>query len=73
MHQQKLLFLISKMARKTSCTIHINMNPSCNQERKFIKLTKDPTNVISKKDMKKSSKIRNNLTSFTHIVMQIVP
>ena len=59
------------MAWNTSCAIQIN--PSCTQEIKSTKLTKSPINVTSKQEMHQSAKIRNNLTSFTHIVMQIMP
>ena len=48
------------------------MNPSCTQERKFIKLKRFPTNVTSKQYMQKSEKLRSTPTSFTHIVMQII-
>ena len=33
---------------------------------------KSPTNVTSNQEMQKSIKIRNTLTSFTHIVMKIM-
>ena len=48
------------------------MNPSCTQERKFIKLNRLPINVNPKQEMQKSAKLRNNPTSFPHIVMQIM-
>ena len=52
-----------KMSWNISCIIH--MIPSCTQERKFMELT-------SKQEMHKSAKLRNNPTSFTHIMMQIM-
>ena len=58
------------MACNISCTIY--MNPSCNQERKFVELKRVPTNVISKQEMQKSEKLRNPPTSFTNIVMKIM-
>ena len=56
------------MASNIPCTIHIN--PSCNQERKFIKLKTFPVNATSNQDIQKSVKIWNTPTSFTYIVMQ---
>ena len=58
------------MTWNISYTIH--MNPSCIQEIKFIELMRAPVDVTSKKEMQKSAKIRNTLTSFTHILMQIM-
>ena len=58
------------MACNISCTIH--MNPSCNKERKSIKLKRVPFNIPSKREMHKSEKLRNNPNSFTHIVMHIM-
>ena len=48
------------------------MNKSCTQERKFIKLMKFPTNVNSKQRIQIPANIRNTLTYFKHIVMQIM-
>ena len=36
-------------------------------------MKKAPTNITLNQDMHKSAKISNTLTSFTHIVMQIMP
>ena len=71
MHQQNLLLLLSNMVWNTSCNIH--MNPSYTKERKNIKLKKAPTNVTSNQEMQISANIRNTLTSFTHILIQIMP
>ena len=48
------------------------MNPSCTKERKFKKPMKSHINISSKQGMQKSKKIRNNPTSYTPIVMQIM-
>ena len=55
-------FLLSDMAWNTSYTIH--MNPSCTQERKFIKLKKSPTNITSKQEIQKSK--NQEYSNFLH-------
>ena len=69
--QQNLLYLLSNMECNVSCTIQIN--PSCNQKRKFTKLMKSRTNISSTQGMQKSTKTRNTPTYFIHILMHIMP
>ena len=68
--QQSLPSLLSDMAWNISCNTHMNL--SCIQERKISKQVRSHINYFSKQVMHKSTKIRKNPTSSTHIVMQIM-
>ena len=68
--QKSLPSLLSDMAWNISCNTHMNL--SCIQERKISKQVRSHINYFSKQVMHKSTKIRKNPTSSTHIVMQIM-
>ena len=53
--------------------MHHTHEPIMYSRKKIIELKRAPINVTSNQEMQKSTKIRNTLTSFTYIVMQIMP
>ena len=52
--------------------MHHTHEPIMYSRKKIIELKRAPINVTSNQEMQKSTKIRNTLTSFTYIVMQIM-
>ena len=53
--------------------MHHTHEPIMYSRKKIIELKRAPINVTSNQEMQKSTKISNTLTSFTYIVMQIMP